>query len=237
MVCSHAEVSTVEKSVDVRTQEEAVVQTVLSSLGDRSDVRGLQHGSDSGSRDGTTPMVSVEDHRLEGSLPQPLPGQTSVSVHGSGAMPRLGGIDVTVMTEQQCDQFTEVAGLRVRGKVETPAPNEVPSEVLGRIGAIARWEEAHIAQQYASDDRVLAPGDGFVPIVTDPLPQPRAVYRAVSFAVDPPGLRQGQPFEPAAKPSTMILFSGYRDLKKNGSPTSSTRNAARLDGRQKLTSF
>jgi hypothetical protein len=69
-VGSDGDVAFVVEAVDVGAEEEAVVETVLASLGDGADVGGVQDGEGLFSRDGAAALVVVRHQDAEGALAQ-----------------------------------------------------------------------------------------------------------------------------------------------------------------------
>jgi hypothetical protein len=67
------EVATVEEGVDVRAQQQAVVDPVLAAeaTADRTDVSGLQSWGDATAGDGAASVVGSLDERLERLLTDP----------------------------------------------------------------------------------------------------------------------------------------------------------------------
>jgi len=71
----HAQVSLVEEGVDIRPEQQAVIQSVLAALGDWSDVGGLEDGPDLRSRNRAAPMVSIEHLRMAPSGDRRIPAR------------------------------------------------------------------------------------------------------------------------------------------------------------------
>src|SRR5690606_20024141 len=95
-----ADVPAVEQRVHVRSQQNAVVESVLATLGQRQNMSSLQNGANSTSSNGAATFIGIQHDRLECGLPQPLRSQALIAVDWAWTVPCNGQVDVNLMTNK-----------------------------------------------------------------------------------------------------------------------------------------
>lgn len=108
----YAEISAVEQCMDVGPQQKPVVQAVLSSGGDRTDMGCLQDRRDVGAANSAPAVVGVQDNRLERLLAEPVGRQSRIAEYGPGPVPGLAVIQFHRSAEGQLQQIGEVRRYR-----------------------------------------------------------------------------------------------------------------------------
>lgn len=61
----HSDIASIKQYVEVASKEQAIVQTVLAALSERSNMRRLEHGQRLLARHGAFSLVGIHDHDLE----------------------------------------------------------------------------------------------------------------------------------------------------------------------------
>jgi hypothetical protein len=162
-----SQVSPVEHGVHVRTEQQAVVETVFTMLGNRPDMRRLEGRANPAARDRATSVVRLEHDGLERALSESPRSKARITVHRTRTMPWLREIDLDAIPEQPKDKFLEVARLRVNGQVVSFALHDVRREVRWRASLLIGCEEPRVSHEDTSDDRVLAYGDRPLTVLAD----------------------------------------------------------------------
>ena len=103
-----AEVAAVEQGVNVRSQQEAVVQAMLTARADRSDVSCLQDGPYLRAGDRAATVVSIEDDSLERSLAKAVRCQPRVAEHWPGPVPGRAEVEFECTIEEHLQKLLEV---------------------------------------------------------------------------------------------------------------------------------
>src|SRR5664280_3139712 len=155
-------------------------------MGEWADVRGLKHRADLVAGDRTPALVGLEHHRLERLLSKPLRGQPRVPVHRTWVAPHLVAVGPDV--EQTAQQLVEVLRpARVR-QVVALALHHVGGKLRRWLDGLSGREEPDIADEDASDDRILTGPDDFVSVLTDSRAHLGEAVRAVVLAEQFPSL-------------------------------------------------
>ena len=103
-----AEVAAVEQGVDVRSQEKAVVQAMLTACADRADVSRLQDGPYLRAGNRTATAVSIEYDGLERSLTKTVRCQTRVAKHRARPVPGLAEVEFECPTQEHLQKLSKV---------------------------------------------------------------------------------------------------------------------------------
>jgi Adenylate and Guanylate cyclase catalytic domain len=152
----NGEVSAVEQGMDVRPEQQPVVETVLATGRDGPDMRRLQHRCDVRSADRAATVISIEDHCLEGALAKPVRRQARVAEHRPWPVPGLAEVKFHHSAQEQLQKHPEIWSNRLVGEVVALARDDVGREPGRRLRGGVCWEEADISHEQATDDGVLA---------------------------------------------------------------------------------
>lgn len=103
-----ADISAVKEGMDVRPQQQPVVEAVLTARRNGSDMRSLQDRCDVGSADGATAVIGVEDDRLERALAESVGREAWVTEYRAGTMPGLVEVKLYLDAQEEVEKFSEV---------------------------------------------------------------------------------------------------------------------------------
>src|SRR5689334_6616593 len=153
MVRVDTEVAAVEQDVYVRPEEQPVVQPVLTTGGQRSDVRGLQNGPDLVAGNRASMRVRLQHHRLERLLAEPLRAELWISVDGTRPVPRLAHVGFDRGVQDPSKQSLEVTALLLHDIAL--ALHDIGRKVGWRVGVGLRWEEPSVSYKDAPDNGIF----------------------------------------------------------------------------------
>jgi hypothetical protein len=183
------EVTPVEHCVHVGPQQQAVVQSVLASVGDWANMRRLQHRPDFVSRDGAVPMVGLKHHGLEGLLTEPVRREPRVAEHRPGLVPGLAEVEFDRRAKHELHEVPEVARNACVGHVVGLPLDDVRGEARGRVVGEIIGKKRHVANEHAADLRVLAGCYRLSPVMGDARAHLIQIGHAIRQAEHLPRLR------------------------------------------------
>jgi len=135
---------------------------MLTTLGHRAYVRGLQGGPDLRAGYRAPAVVRLKHNRLERSLAKPLPRQARVPEDRPGVVPGFAGVGLEPQDPGQ--EFGEIGNVWSTRQFVAFALAVAGGEARRRGHDVRFGEECDIPDKYASDNRVLAGPDGLVPV-------------------------------------------------------------------------
>lgn len=193
VVIVDAEVALVEQDVNIRSEQQTVVEAMLAALPDWSDVRRLQYWRDLGAGDRAATMIGSEDHAFECLLTQARDGEPRVTEDRA----RYSRRGIARALKKPAKSHFHVA---VTGEFIGLPADDVPGEIRrAGDGAIVGLEE-DVAEQYAADYGVGLGGSSAVAV--DRPRQRLTAGDAVALAEEVPSLTDLQPCKAAHKPAT-----------------------------------
>ena len=121
-------VSLIEQGMDVGSEQESVVEAVLTARGDGPDVSSLENGRYVRPADRAATMVRTENDGLEGSLTKPVGGEARIAKHRPGPVPRFAEVNLHRSSENQVQEFLEIRGNGLISEIVALALDDVASE-------------------------------------------------------------------------------------------------------------
>jgi hypothetical protein len=103
-----AEIATVKQGVNVRSQQEPVVEPVLAAPPDRANVSGFQNRRNMSTADGAAAVIGIQDDRLEGALAKPVRGQARVAEDRPGPVSWLAEVHINNSAQNPVQELAEV---------------------------------------------------------------------------------------------------------------------------------
>jgi hypothetical protein len=103
-----AEVAAVEQGVDVRSQQQAIVQAVLASPADGADMGCLEDGPYLRTGDRAAAVVGIEHDSLERSLAKAVRRQTRITEHRPVPVSGLAEIELESPTQDHVQKLLEI---------------------------------------------------------------------------------------------------------------------------------
>lgn len=147
----NAEIALVEQDVNVRPQQEPVVDSMFATGGHRPDMCGLEHGTDPVPCDGAPSAIGPKKHGLEGPLSQPRPNWTCFAEHRAIPLPGGSEIHLRRAAMQAHEELSEVRGDRRISEVVAFTLNDVRSELRRSISGLVARQESDVPHEYTAD--------------------------------------------------------------------------------------
>src|SRR6185312_8104801 len=198
----NGKVSAVEQGMHVRPEQQPVVEAVLATVSDRTNMRRLKHRWYVRSADRAAAVIGIEHHCPEGTLAEPVRRQARVAEHRPWPVPWLGEVEFHHSAQEQLQKHPEVRSSRLVGEVVALALDDVgPEPGRGLRGGVC-WKEADVSHEQTTDDGVLAAADRGAPVPANTGPHLLHAASAVSLAEQLPRLRDPQACRVAEEPPT-----------------------------------